>query len=158
MFFRQEANRPWVRGREKRGNEVGPTHYITQKENCKMAKNKNGKNKKPIRPWRIGDPFISVFIDDPQEGQVITTIPHTATGTTICANGAYVQSMGRQVNRTTNPPLNGNPKVINPPYGNWSTVLDNTDCPTSGGYTLNVNAVDGKSGKTYGKIVDFIVP
>ncbi len=125
-----------------------------------MSQEKNDKNKKGHKHTKPPPPppLISVFIDDPQEGQVISINPsHTAKGRTTVVNGAVVKSMGRQVNRTSNPPMTGNPIAINAPYDSWSTVLDSTDCSTSGGYTLTVYAVDATSGNTFGAWVDFIV-
>src|SRR5262245_53082213 len=134
---------------------AGFVHLHVSKERFRsMPKSKGASVKPPVFP--PPHPYIIIYIDQPQQGQTIS-IPYTAKGRTAFGNGAAIQWMKRQVNRFSDPPLTGQPKAINAPYANWSTVLDGTDCPGPGSYEMVVSALDGTSGLVFSTAVDFIV-
>jgi hypothetical protein len=128
-----------------------------------MAKKNKPNAAKPVAAGGLrafgGPPYIAVFIDDPTEHQYLPQLPHAAKGRTICYNGAVVQSMTRQVNRTSLPQLIGDVTGFGGPnYNNWTTQITGGDCPTPGDYQLIITAKDAVTGFNFQQIRNFQAP
>ncbi len=86
-------------------------------------------------------PYMTTTINHPPPDAHVM-IPYNADGTTTPSGGALVSRMSRRVNRESPTPLQGMYFPIQPPYGNWSSLLTANDCPTPGTYILQVIAWD----------------